>query len=371
MRCLPVWCDPLRGVFCPRLGRRWAALLYALAWPLLYLGAFLLSENVAVPLWIASVWLLVCRPARVRYLAASGLLLAVACALRPAFLFPSLVSIVYVLRVTGVSLHAASWPRPVTFACSLRPCLPFLAPFALFLLLVCHQNAVVSGGRVSGLGANGGVNLLYGQSGARMIRCTFDAQGTRWVYLVYGPDAPNRAAGEADMSNRIETRVPFYEQSYYVRYALAYMVRPSTWARDVGHLRFLLAGHMYPDTPAAYDNTDGLWKWLAGLSLALTFAGLPVYLLTGERASAGLWWLLWGFLAVTAVQSLLFCTDAVTRCRCIGLGLCRFRRFCRECLLWKGWLLCVDLKRLFCGVVVRVSSGAARLLLLPLLPVPL
>src|SRR4030042_6663372 len=214
---------------------------YSFCYPVIYLNAFILSENLAIPLLIFSVWCIfnvsekqgekteelgARRPPRIRlfsiplidflWLFLSSLSLAITTAARPAF---GLLGLLFVFFLTGVkvfrivSIFKRRDVRRAVFAGIIRAAF-FSLIFFSFLTLVIMENMRISEGKLTGLSTGGGFNFYLAQTKKHWLETNFD--GYKYILVPPGTvDQPERG--------KYITAVPFYDQAYYYQLGWQYL----------------------------------------------------------------------------------------------------------------------------------------------------
>lgn len=240
---------------------KWALvvqILYALAYPLIFLNSFVLSENVAIPLLILATWLVLEHASKSRRsaLVLSAAALVFAIGMRPALTLLILPFIWYLGR--------KSWRRSA---------LPFAITGGVIWLALVGYTAFISGGQAAGIGANGGVNFFLRQCRVRYLQVETDKIN---VVLTptqfYGPlyqDLPN-----------LKTSVPIYEQKFYAAAGLECLKKrsPGLIFQNILDLKWLFFGQVYfPWVPGAlaFKQLISFWTWwFFGAILLALYGGL-------------------------------------------------------------------------------------------------
>lgn len=182
----------------------WAGIisgLYAFAYPLILYSGLILSENIAIPLVIFSVWFLVEPASRGagRSFFLSGLFLSLASAIRPATSLYILPFLWFAWKNSRYLKLGSAWRF-------------FMTGYLSFAILATGYVYIVSGGKISGVSTNGGINLFLRQCRVKMLDIKADG-----IEVAYSPVQ----FYDERYSNlfRLETRVPPYEQSFYAKTA--------------------------------------------------------------------------------------------------------------------------------------------------------
>jgi hypothetical protein len=243
---------------------------YSFCYPIIYLNAFVLTENLAIPLLIFSTWCIFkVSPMRdqdseaggsggrrrIRFLSIplidflwiflSGLSLAIATAARPAF---GLLGLLFVLFLTGVmvfrvrAIFKEKDIRREAFS-RLAKAAFFSLVFFAFLGLVMLENMRISGGKLAGLGAGGGFNFYLAQSKKYWLETNFN--GYRYILVPPGTvDQPERG--------KFITDVPFYDQAYYYSLGWQYLKgHPEMLLKNLLSFETLFFGPLFPSDASA------------------------------------------------------------------------------------------------------------------------
>ncbi len=266
------------------------AALYAVTFPIVYLEAFVLAENVAIPALVVGTACVLAARLRAPGLALGGALLGIAVAARPglAMLVPAFVAYVVPPR------------RPA--GRGLRPLAALGGGFLVVVGLVSVGNAWLSGGALRGLARNGGLNFFLTQCRVQRLDSLYDDHGRLTRYRIVPPqfaDEPWRPWVATDQP-------PYAERYFYRRGLQCWRERPLTLLENVLELRKLVWGPFFPSVPGARGRT--LLGPVFGILIAgaTVVAGLaPLAWRDRARISPELW-LLWGLLALTAVAAFFF-----------------------------------------------------------------
>ena len=239
---------------------KWALgveILYALAYPLIFFNAFILSENIAIPFLILAVWLALEPNLKNKLLPIilSAVAMVIAIGMRPALTLLVAPFLWYLGR--------KSWQRALPFA---------IAGGVVWLMLVGYT-ALISGGQVTSTGANGGVNFFLRQCRVRYLQV--DANQISVVFTptqFYGPIYKNLP--------NLRTTVPIYEQKFYTNSAWECIGRRGVGlvVTDILDLKWLLFGQVYfPWVSGAWGfrSLISIWTWwFFGMILLALFGGL-------------------------------------------------------------------------------------------------
>jgi hypothetical protein len=310
--------------------RRLAAIMtgiFALTFPLIYLGGFVMTENIAVPLLIASVFYATRRhrTSMVASAALVGLLSSV-------FLFPMYFTVIAIVLACVLHWLAGEDDSIVTsaiclaIAIAIRPAnLLFAGPLVLFVLvrhsptpkwragtlyvlsfllvagIASHYNSVVSSGRIVGLGASGGIAFYMAQ--CEYDRVFFGYQGRRYWMI-----QPGSEGKETLRTNDDET--PPFEQSHYYRAGLDCLKdNPTPLAFNLKRLKGLYIGTFFP----AVNRPPWEFRALSvfyvpvfiSFSLVLLLAA-PLVFIRGNLFEDRHYYLMWTLFVVLLVTHMFF-----------------------------------------------------------------
>jgi hypothetical protein len=266
-----------------------AGVLYMLAYPVIYLNAYLLSENVAMPLVIAAAFLVVHYPRRASRLLLAGALMAIAAGIRPAYLSFSLAFVVFALASQGGVRKA--WRG-----------LAFGAGFAVVMLGICANMSWMSHGRIRGPSANGGINFFIAQCKVLHVENHFIVDGAEYTYVIIAPQFAEEQWRGYHYSER-----PPYDQGYFIKEGTKCLCEEGMWLDNFVELRKLYFGTFFPtmSTAAGCMVLDPIDKVLFGV---LTLAALllaPVSWLVRRRINKPAA-LLWSFILLVSITSYFF-----------------------------------------------------------------
>jgi hypothetical protein len=266
------------------------AALYAVTYPLVYLSAFVLSENLAVPALALAAACAVHRGAGGGRVPAAGTFLGIAVATRPALgaLVPAF--LVYA---------AASGPR----GGRLLRVLAFTGGLLAVTGAASVANARLSGGELRGLGANGGVNFFVAQCRVHRLESVFREGGRTLTYRIVHPqfvDEPWRPWVATD-------HPPYDERYFYGRGLECWRERPLTLLENAAEARKLLWGPLFPSFTSArgFVALDPAFAALIAGAVAVALLGVPLAWVRTGRGTPELW-LLWSLLALTLATASLW-----------------------------------------------------------------
>jgi hypothetical protein len=217
-------------------------LLYAFGFPSLYFNAFLLSGNLGMPLMICAFALIVHKQS-LWAVATGGLLLALAVVVRPSFGPYGLAFVLYYLVRYGMTRQFIG--RAALFS----------AVFFAVVLLGSLEVARISGGKVFGLSANGGLDFFITMSKFHKVDLNYDG----WHFVVVAPSL----SWEPE-NGTFYTNVPFYEQGYYFSQGWEFLKRnPMRLFRSFEHMGHLFFADMLPSRTDAPGFTfwRPVWDW--------------------------------------------------------------------------------------------------------------
>lgn len=208
-----------------------ATLFYSFSYPLIYFNAFLLTENLSIPLIVLSVFLLFKYNERIFLLFVLGLSMGLAVAFKPVIgllCIPFLIYIVLVNKFSFVSLY-----RGMIFS------------FGVFLVvfLVLVENNYISKGELKSLAANGGVAFFFGQCKSSEVYSIHNGFHT----II----APPQFAGNPNHMKLMTDR-PIYDQLYFYKLGLDCIKRdPWILVQDFQHLKGIFYNTLFPSVPSS------------------------------------------------------------------------------------------------------------------------
>jgi hypothetical protein len=277
-----------------------AAVVYALTYTPIYFNAFLLSENLAIPLVIASVWLILQKTPRRLGTFCAGVLLGAAAGIRPAdvlyagafalFLWATL------RRPSGDGETQGAWRR-------LAPLLTFVLGFAGVVWLIVLENARISNGALWGLGANGGMNFFMAQCKIGRLDSNSIYHGYHYNYSFSHP----QFFGET-WREHVTTSVGLHEQGYFYHLGMQRLRDFATWREDFWELRKLLIGPIFPTyyTAWGFQTFDLLSRWTLTPVFLIALIAPPAARLTRRSWATREILLLWSILVLTFVTCFFF-----------------------------------------------------------------
>ncbi len=279
-RCAVRWFDKATG---------WAVVttaVYAFGFPAWYFNAFLLSENFSAPLLVIAIALIYCRDSRGALIAAAAVF-AVAAAARPS-IAP------YGLAFVIALLVRRQFTREFFIQAAV-----FSTVFFLLIFLAMGEVARISGGKVKGLSANGGLDFFIANS--RYYR--IDVRYNGWHNYVIVP-----ALSWKPEQGSFNSTVPYFQQDYYYNLGWQFILHdPARLVKNFEHIGHLFFADMLPsrDDAPGFKFFRPLWdKFKFGLFL-LTFLyfWLWPFLKQPQRYFASL---LLSILGITLLVSYLF-----------------------------------------------------------------
>ena len=239
------------------------ATLYAFTYYTFYFNAFILSENFAVPLAIASVYyLIVNKPG---HYFVSGILLAVATGIRPGFGILALPFGFYALLSGSKSLKT-DWVKTVFFKGVWKAAL-FSAGFVLIILFIIAENNHISGGKIKGLAASGGINKYFSFTKTYEVQSRFEG----YYYVIIPPGTVRNPE-----NGKLITNEPIYNTAYFNDLTKEYIQQhPGIFFTKIKDLKTLYFGVLFPSMNSVlwFNTLREPFRWLAFiLSLAAIFS---------------------------------------------------------------------------------------------------
>ena len=230
---------------------------YAFCYPIVYFNAFVLSENLAIPCLMLSVYLLFTHDEKKNklMLLASGLFLGAAVACRPAMGLMLISFVSYILIV---------WKANNLLITKI---LIFLSGFFLVISLVIIENNYISKGELKSLAGNGGVNFFINNCRVAKLKSVY--KGLH-VHLANG-DFVNDPKFKP-----FDTEHPIHEQNYFYKKGFLCLKHnsPKSLIENLTNLKLMFLGGLFPTMYSA--------KWFK------LFAGISNYLILFMFLSLGL-----------------------------------------------------------------------------------
>lgn len=205
-----------------------AASTYAFSYIMIYFKAFVMSENISIPLSILAIWFLF-SPKRY-FLLLSGAFLAIATGIRPAdgiFVIPF---IFYILLLKD----------PIKE--KIKKTLFFILPFFTICFLILSYNSYISHGKLKGFAAYGGLNFYQGFSKI----CKVSSHG--WCLI------PAALSNHPEYGTQ-DFQEPIYDSDFFFKLGITYIKNhPSALLKKFCDYKYMIFG---PFTPSS-DRT--LWS---------------------------------------------------------------------------------------------------------------
>jgi len=207
------------------------ASLYAFNYYTFYFNAFILSENFAVPIVIASVYYLFLN--RPGYYFLSGILLAIATGMRPGF---GIFAVPYGLYAL-FQVEKSTILNSVFFRRVLKGAL-FSAGFLIIIFLIIAENNRISQGNVRGLAASGGLNKYFSFTKTYEVQCRFDG----YYYVIIPPGTIRNPE-----NGKLITDEPIYNTKYFNGLTKKYIrEHPGVVLRKFSDIGTLYFGVLFP-----------------------------------------------------------------------------------------------------------------------------
>jgi hypothetical protein len=314
--------------------------LYAFGFPALYFNAFLLSENLGMPLMVIAFALVVHKQTWWAALLA-GLLFALAAIIRPAFGPYGLAFVLFYL-----AYYRISWRF-------IRRAALFSAVFFSVVLLASAEVARISQGKVFGLSANGGLDFFINTSNYYRIDTRYDG----WHFVVVAP-----ALSWEPENGTFDTDVPFYNQDYYFQQGWQFLQRdPWRLWRGFQHMGHLFFAEMLP----SQTNAPGflfwrpVWDWFKfGMFLALGMY-LRIWRKLGERLPEFV--LMISVVILTLIVSFIFTGEPRYMFFIIFIFYLLFFKLVE--IFWQhGWRHWLRPLSIYVALLIVVSSAAAAVI---------
>ena len=251
------------------------AAFYGLSYPLVYFSAFMLSENLAIPLAILSLFFAIkCnfRGSLISGLAlsfAAGVALGFAAGARPPYGIWAMPIFLFMwYSECQVTRKKTSFCRATAFALA----------FLLCISAISLENRRISSGRVTGLSANGALGLYVGIAKPYLI----ESFNEGFHYIIIPPQStpyPERY--------RLKTFHPMYDQAYFLGLTANYIKRhPAFLLEFPSQLANLFVSPLFPGVGSfwGFAYFFPLWRYLF---IMLTLLAVTYPLLRIEKSPIG------------------------------------------------------------------------------------
>ncbi len=271
--------------------KKWAlsvAALYSLTYPLIYINAFVLSENLAIPLLVAANYFIFRQPRNYLCLALCGLLLCIAAGMRPIFgpLVFSFASFIFLANQDQRKIFAAA-----------KTAL-FIVIFFLGILSICAYNAHISKGAVKGLGPNGGFTFFAIKAKVGKIIFKF-GDHSYWVEPCQYLDGHKPAIPLLEINHAI------YDQTYFYSKGMECVRNnPKILWDSLLELRCFLVGYFFPHFADAkgFKLLLPLFTWIIGIMTIVAFFFFWIIFLIQKWYDKSKLLFLWSLLLFTAMM---------------------------------------------------------------------
>lgn len=266
-------------------------LFYVFTYPVVYLYAFVFSENIALPLFIIALSLVFCHTDQKKYLFIAGLLFGISIGVRPAFVLFVLPVNFYIFAYRH---KGWAWGNAVAFGIA----------FTLIFSAVSLENYRISNGAVKGLGANGGLNFFLGQCKVSEVNSRFD----NWYYII-GPPGYEEYYGKRVFN----TTHPMYDQDYFYDLGKKCLKeRDGVIWENIDKIKFLFVGQLFPIVPSAFGVLFfiPIFTVIITVTAILSFFIWPVlWVRKYDRSRQKILWVFWSFMFLTFVMAFFFHTE--------------------------------------------------------------
>ena len=222
-----------------------ATLFYAFSYPLIYLNAFILTENIAIPVFIFSVYLLFSSNNKNPRIFFSGIVFGFTVALKPS-LAPIFLSFLFYLLLSGKKSGISHLVKSVIFSLG----------FFLVIFIASSQIFYISKGNVSGLHNSTGANFFLAQCKYRGLSSSYKKHN-----FSLGPPL-NWKHKEWPT---FKTNHPINDQKYFYDLGWECMKKNPHWLKErVLNLKELFLGNLFPGFSSAryFHPLIDISKWL-------------------------------------------------------------------------------------------------------------
>ena len=211
--------------------------IYGFAYPIIYMNAYILSENFAIPIVIISFYFLF----KDKYIS-SAIFLGIVTACRPPYGIFGLSFVMYLL-LNNKSIIQKLYKAAI-----------FSILFFIIIIITIAHNYHISGGKLKGLAACGGVDFYLALYQKYSVDC-------RWNGLYY-VIVPPSVVGHPELGS-LEVDVPIYDQKYFYHIAWEELSKnPKLWWIKVAMLKELIWGTMFPSANSCkgYPSYFDFWR---------------------------------------------------------------------------------------------------------------
>ncbi len=245
-----------------------AFLSYVFSYIPAQMSALMIGENIATPLVMIGVSLVILRPRTQRLLWWTGILMGIAICSKPVYLFSLLAFVITLLStktpgLTKIALSAA-----------------FMAGASLIILSVVFLNYSNSEGKLIGLGANGGANFFQGWGQPHKV-ISDSKEGYFWVL---NPTV----SVHADWGWKpFYTKHPLSDQSFFYAKALENIKNnPGIFVEKIGWFKYIFTGPLSPminPKPPFYEKMLSLDTFIMMFMSCFLLLFWPVLLRDAQR----------------------------------------------------------------------------------------
>ncbi|MGD0589785.1 MAG: glycosyltransferase family 39 protein [Bacteroidota bacterium] len=240
-----------------------AAIFYTCSYYSFYFNAFILSENLAVPVLIAAIYYLFLNKNWTYVI--SGVLLAIATGVRPGYGLIGLPFALYALLSNSNSFNK-DWKHSIFFSGLWKATLVTISFFSIIFFIIVENN-YISEGRLKGLASSSGLNYYFSFTKSYEVRCEFDG----YVYMIYPPGSVT-----SPENGKLLTTTPIYEGKYFIDLANHFIKEhPAILIQKLADIKELYFGTLFPSTSSAlwFDILINPFRWLFFvLSLIVVFS---------------------------------------------------------------------------------------------------
>jgi hypothetical protein len=240
-----------------------AAIFYTCSYYSFYFNAFILSENLAIPVLIAAIYYLF-QNKNCAYVV-SGVLLAIATGVRPGYGLIGLPFALYALLSDSHSFKK-DWKHSIFSSGVWKAALVTISFFSIIFFIIVENN-YISEGRLKGLASSSGLNYYFSFTKSYEVKSEFDG----YVYIIYPPGSI-----KSPENGKLLTTTPIYEGKYFIDLANHFIKEhPAILIQKFADIKELYFGTLFPSmsTVLWFDILIKPFRWLFFvLSLIVVFS---------------------------------------------------------------------------------------------------
>ena len=254
------------GIAARLTGGFWRAFLpaafYAFAYPMIYYNAFVLTENLAIPLLILVFWLVIHREGSLAWMGLAGILFGAAVAIRVA------------LGINGLFIFLYLWAAKAVSWRGFKRALGFSASFFSIVFLLLVENFFISHGQLRGLAGYFGFNVFLQYCKVR------NAWSGNSFY-----NNPTFIGGHPEFGV-FHTDHPFHDRAYFLDLVRSCIDNnPHIWIDNLKLFKDIFVNPPWP----SFSNLWGYGFWMMPFCYLTLFLGVSIGLFYWVAPKDRLW----------------------------------------------------------------------------------